>query len=169
MLSPSSVLYDHTLIFLSSSDRRAGEGTRTMSHAIFFPLAYSKDLGGSALSGSLHGGNASGNLEEIAPKHHLHPGEKSISLPRRPLSWCCRLFGVPFDITGTWGHCCQESQRCHSPKPFLLWCGEGLGKSFKVFPAGTERGQGGMLFVYMPCIRLGTMLRRTDRSCRKAE
>lgn len=69
-----------------------------------------------------------------------------------------------------WGHCCPESQRRHvPPSPFLPRCGGQPGKSIEVSLAMAERGHGSVLFVYVPCMHLGTTLRRIDRSCRKAE
>lgn len=70
-----------------------------------------------------------------------------------------------------------KAEACFTPETFLLGCRE-EGQFLPLHGAPREpiavsldmtEGQGGVLFAYMPCLRLSTMLRRIDRSCRKAE
>lgn len=64
-----------------------------------------------------------------------------------------------------------------TPETFLLGCKEegqflpphGAPREPIAVSLDMSEGQGGVLFVYMPCLRLSTVLRRIDRSCRKAE
>jgi len=89
-----------------------------------------------------------------------------------PFSWCFSAVGILVSHLTPWGHggtAARTASGIIPPESFLARCGEGMGKSFEVSPAVAERGQGSVLFVYMPCMCLGSTLRRIDRSCRKAE